>query len=173
MIKYLYAVLLFCISFTTGNIYSQAKISPKNVKIERTPDEENLDVFQQWLRWNNPGSLPINHLMKQAMDYYEIRDREIAKLKTKSEWMMRQELVKDKLMELAGPFPEKTPLNPRITGTIKKDGYRIEKIVYEAMPGFYVTGCLYVPEGIKGKVPAILNVIGHNQEAYKAALYGM
>jgi cephalosporin-C deacetylase-like acetyl esterase len=74
-------------------------------------------------------------------------------------------------MEIVGPFPEKTPLNPKITGTIKREGYRIEKIVYEAMPSYYVTGCLYVPEGVKGKVPAIVNVIGHNQEAFRNELY--
>jgi cephalosporin-C deacetylase-like acetyl esterase len=85
--------------------------------------------------------------------------------------MARQAAVKDKLMEMVGPFPEKTPLKPRITGTIKGDGYRIEKIIFEAMPGYYVTGCIYVPEGIKGKVPAILNVIGHNQEAFRNPLY--
>ena len=70
-------------------------------------------------------------------------------------------------MEMVGPFPEKTPLNPRITGIIKKNGYKIEKIVYESIPGFYVTGCLYIPDKIKGKAPAILNVIGHNQECFQ------
>ena len=169
--KYFYFIFLFCITFTTENLYAQAKALPKNVSISLPPDEENLNVFQQWIKWNNPGSLLINHLTKQAMDCYEIRDREIAKLKTKSEWMKRQDIVKDKLIKIVGPFPEKTPLNPRITGTIKKEGYRIDKIVYESMPGFYVTGCLYVPDGIKGKAPAILNVIGHNQEAFRAPLY--
>ena len=171
MNKYLYFLLLFCITFTTGNIYSQEKPTPKNVKVDLVPEPENLNVFQQWLRWNNPGSLLINHLTSQAMHYYDIRDREIAKLKTRNDWMNRQEIVKVKLNEIFGPFPGKTPLNPRITGTIKKEGYRIEKIVFEAMPGFYVTGCLYIPEGITGKVPAILNVIGHNQEAFRAPLY--
>ncbi len=39
------------------------------------------------------------------------------------------------------------------------------------MPGYYVTGCLYVPDKIESKAPAILNVIGHNQEAFRADLY--
>ncbi len=171
--RYMFIILIYCLIFAvsaeTG--YGQEKIIGKNVSIDLAPDEENLNVFQQWIRWNNSGSLLINHLTKQAMDYYEIRDMEIAKLKTRSEWTMRQDLVKDKLMGIVGPFPEKTPLNVRITGTIKKEGYRIDKIVYEAMPGYYVTGCLYVPDGIKGKAPAILNVIGHNQEAFRAPLY--
>jgi hypothetical protein len=85
--------------------------------------------------------------------------------------MRRQKIVKNKLMEMVGPFPEKTPLNAKITGTIKSNGYRVEKIVYESMPGFYVTGCLYIPEGLKGKAPAILNVIGHNQDAFRMELY--
>ncbi len=166
-----YLVLILCFILTPELLQSQTTNLQINSGILLPSDEENLNVFQQWIRWNNPGSLLINHLTKQAMDYYEIRDREIAKLKTRSDWTRRQDIVKDKLMEIVGPFPEKTPLNPRITGTIKKEGYRIDKIVYEAMPGYYVTGCLYVPDGIKGKAPAILNVIGHNQEAFRAPLY--
>ena len=101
------------------------------------------------------------------MNYYDLRDKEIEKLKTADDWIRRQAEVKEKLMGFVGPFPEKGPLNPRITGIIKKDGYRIEKIVFESFPGFYVTGCLYVPEKIKKNAPAILNVIGHNQEAFR------
>ncbi len=166
-----YFVLLFWIAFPRVIVCAQEKETQKNISITLAPDEENLNVFQQWIRWNNPGSLFINHLTKQAMALYEIRDREIATLKTKSAWMKRQAEVQDRLMQIVGPFPEKSPLKPRITGTIKKNGYRIDKIVYESMPGFYVTGCLYVPDNIKGKVPAILNVIGHNQEAFRAPLY--
>lgn len=171
MQKYSYLILIFFAGITTGILHAQVEAGPKNVSIALVPDEENLDVFQQWLRWNNSGSLLLNHLIKQAMDYYAIRDMEIAKLKTRSDWMKRQADVREKLMELVGPFPVRTPLKPRITGTIKKDGYRIEKIVYESMPGYYVTGCLYVPDGLRGKVPAVLNVIGHNQEAFRAPLY--
>jgi cephalosporin-C deacetylase-like acetyl esterase len=164
-------ILFFCIASFTFLIEAQQKDGGKNSSVDLVPDKENLDVFQQWVRWNNPGSLLIHYLTKQAMDLYKLRDNDIEKLVTKSEWMKRQTEVKQKLMETVGPFPERTPLNARITGTIKKNGYRIEKVVYESMPGFFVTGCLYIPDGIKGKVPAILNVIGHNQEAFRAPLY--
>ena len=167
----IFMILLLCLPFTTAKIIAQEKIVDSNPAIALVPEEENLDVFQQWLTWNNPGSLLLDHLTRQAMDYYDIRDREIKLLKTKSDWLKRQALVKNKLMDLVGPFPDKTPLNPRITGTLKREGYRIEKLIYESMPGFYVTGCLYVPDNIKGKAPAILNVIGHNQEAFRAPLY--
>lgn len=132
---------------------------------------ENLDVFQQWTMWNNPGSMLIHDLIRQANDHYGIRDGEIAKLRTRDDWLERQALVKDKLLKLVGAFPQKTPLDARITGVLYKDGYRVEKIIYESMPDFYVTGCLFIPDKIDGKVPAVLNVIGHNQEAFRAELY--
>jgi dienelactone hydrolase len=40
-------------------------------------------------------------------------------------------------------------------------GYRLRKFRYEIVPGFTSTAILYEPEAIQGKVPAILNVIGH------------
>ncbi len=169
--KYLKIVLLLSFVLAAESISAQSKSEPVNSKVDKKPvEEENLNVFQQWIRWNNPGSLRTNHLRKQAFNYYEIRDREISKLSTRGDWLGRQEKMKAQLMEAVGPFPEKTPLNPKITGVIKKEGYRIEKIIYESMPGFYVTGCLFIPDKIKGKVPAVLNVIGHEQESYHAAL---
>ncbi len=165
-------LLFFILVMIITAIIINAQVgAPVNTKVDLPADEENLNVFQQWLRWNNGGSLLLDHLIYQAMDHYAIRDREIAKLSTKSDWMNRQDLVREKLMKIVGPFPEKTPLNPKITGTIKREGYRIDKIIFEAMPDYYVTGCLYVPEGVKGKVPAIVNVIGHNQEAFRNELY--
>ena len=164
-------IVFLCLLCTSELSYAQVSAPLVNNRIVPEKDEENLDVFQQWLRWNNPGSLLINYLTDQALVYYKLRDREIARLKSESDWRNRQKVVRDKLVEIIGPFPEKTPLNPRITGIIKGDGYRIEKIIYESFQGFYVTGCLYIPEKIKGKTPAILNVIGHNQEAFRNELY--
>ncbi len=129
--------------------------------------EENLNVLNRWIEWSDGGNMLIRHLNKQAFTYLDIRDREISKLNTKVDWMKRQEKVKDILMRIVGPFPEKTPLKPRVTGIVKKDGYRIEKIIYESMPNFYVTGGLFIPDGIVGKTPAILNVLGHWQESFR------
>ncbi len=171
MKKYLFFSFLFYLYLASANIQAQLKDTRVNAGIALPPDEENLNVFQQWLRWNNPGSLLLNYLDNQAFEYYDLRDKEIEKLKTAGDWSRRQEEVKKKLMGFMGSFPEKGPLNPRITGIIKKDGYRIEKIVFESFPGFYVTGCLYVPEKIRKNAPAILNVIGHNQEAFRNPLY--
>lgn len=58
------------------------------------------------------------------------------------------------------PAPPKTELNARVTGIIKRDGYRIEKLRYESRPGLLVTAHLYLPEK-EGKHPLILSPHGH------------
>jgi dienelactone hydrolase len=46
-------------------------------------------------------------------------------------------------------------------GTLEGRGYRIRKLRYEVVPGMYSAALLYEPEHISGKVPAVLNVHGH------------
>lgn len=50
-------------------------------------------------------------------------------------------------------------------------GYRIKKLRYEAIPGLWIPAVLYEPEGLEGKVPAVLNVNGHDRDDGKAADY--
>ena len=57
---------------------------------------------------------------------------------------------------------DRSPLNVKITGTIQEKGYHIEKLYYESVPGLYVRANLYIPDGIKEPVPAILYVCGHS-----------
>ena len=134
-------------------------------------EEENLNVFSRWIKWNNPGTMALNHLRTETDKLYHIRDQQIAAVKTKGDWQARQKLIKNKLNEIIGPFPKKEALNPEITGIVQKDGYRIEKIIYEPVPGYYEAGCLYIPDNLNGKAPAILNVIGHDQIGYKEQYY--
>ncbi len=165
-------LLLLCIILITESLYAQTDSTTNKVKVDPPKkEEENLNVFQQWIKWNNPGSLALNHLTRQAEVYYKIRDKQIDKLKTKNDWLKRQQVVKNKLKELIGNFPKKEALNPEITGIIQKEGYRIEKIIYEPVPGYYETGCLYIPDKINGKAPAILNVFGHDQASFREEYY--
>ncbi len=58
------------------------------------------------------------------------------------------------------PMPERTPLNPTVTGRIEREDYIIENLYIEARPGFYVTGNLYRPRG-DGPFPAVACPHGH------------
>lgn len=164
------AALIFLL-INTGFIGAQV-INPEiNSRVNLKPDEENLNVFLQWLKWNNHGSMLLQSLTKEAVSCYDKRSDIVKKLTTADDWLARQDYVRNKLKEIIGPFPEKTPLNAKVTGVIRRNGYRIEKILFESFPGYYVPGCLYVPEKIRGKIPAVLHVIGHNQESFRSELY--
>lgn len=139
--------------------------------LELPPDPENLSVFQQWISRSNPGGMLMNHLNRQASHYYALRDKEIAQMKTPADWRKRQQLVRSKLRGILGGFQTQGLSNPVVTGIVQKQGYRIEKLMYQSLPGMYVTGCIYLPDSIHGKIPAILNLMGHDQEAFRAALY--
>jgi hypothetical protein len=86
--------------------------------------EENLNVMDNWIEWTDGKNMLIHHLNSQAFDLLDKRDKEIAGLKTKKDWITRQKKVKDILMNIVGPFPEKTPLNAKVTGIVQKEGYR-------------------------------------------------
>jgi cephalosporin-C deacetylase-like acetyl esterase len=48
-----------------------------------------------------------------------------------------------------------------VTGTLKRNGYRIEKVIFESQPAFYVTANLYLPESGRAPYPGILMPLGH------------
>ena len=59
------------------------------------------------------------------------------------------------------PLPKKTPLNPIYTPKRKMDGYTIENVALETIPGVYLCGSLYRPARGKGPFPAVLCTHGH------------
>ena len=80
---------------------------------------------------------------------------------TLAEWRDQAEAVRRGLREAWGEFPaEPCPLDARVLGTLERDGYRVEKVVFQTRPGVRLTANAYVPE-VAGKRPAILAVHGH------------
>lgn len=80
-----------------------------------------------------------------------------------AEWQQRSTKLRENLLKAWGGFPE-TPceLAPRKLGEIQRDGYRVEKIIFQTRPGVWMTANAYVPDKAKSeKVPAILHVHGH------------
>ena len=59
------------------------------------------------------------------------------------------------------PSPTKTPLNAVIHGRVERDGYTVEKVFFESLPGHFVTGSLYRPKGKSGPRPVVLFPHGH------------
>src|SRR5690606_24469028 len=62
------------------------------------------------------------------------------------------------------PIPERTPLSATITGTYEGEGFHVDMLHYQSMPGLYVTANLYRPAVRRGdeRFPAVLYVCGHS-----------
>lgn len=62
-----------------------------------------------------------------------------------------------------GAFPARTPLAPRVTGKVEREGFSVEKVLFESRPGFLVSANLYLPARIEGPLPAVLGLCGHSE----------
>ncbi|MBS0265341.1 MAG: acetylxylan esterase [Planctomycetes bacterium] len=82
---------------------------------------------------------------------------------TREEWAATKDALRSFLLQAWGGFPrEACPLEPKILGELKREGYRVEKVVFQTFPGVWMTANAYVPNGEPGqKFPAVLCVHGH------------
>ena len=97
-----------------------------------------------------------------AKGQWEARAARVAAIRTPAEVRARQDYIRKTLLEEIGGLPGKTPLNARIRGTLDRGGYRIEKLIYESQPHYYVTANVYVPATGKPPFPAVLGTAGHS-----------
>ena len=112
---------------------------------------------------------PLNRFPQMMQEYFmtQVRRAEqssigaLSALKTRADAEKYVREVRAKIRQCFGPFPEKTPLNARITGVVERDAYRIEKVIFESRPGFLVTANLYVPKGRSMPAPGVVGTCGH------------
>ncbi|MBN2410064.1 acetylxylan esterase [candidate division KSB1 bacterium] len=132
---------------------------------------EDLSVISQWTMYTDCKNSLYRYLYSVAYQQLDLREQETAELTTKAKWQKRQSKVRKILTEIIGRFPDKSPLNARITGTVQKQGYRIEKIIYESLPSYYVTACLFLPDNLNGKAPAVIYCSGHTDLGFRSPVY--
>lgn len=94
------------------------------------------------------------------------------------EWADRKAELKQRVLVANGlwPMPKKTPLNSTIYGKSRRDGFTVEKVHFESLPGHFVTGLLFRPDegdsatGQGGaKRPGVLSPHGHGGRQYAYA----
>ena len=81
----------------------------------------------------------------------------------RASWEQRASLIRSNILSglQLNPLPAKHALKPVSNGKKNMNGYTVENVAFESMPGFWVTGNVYRPAGIKKKVPGILVPQGH------------
>ncbi len=130
------------------------------------PPTPERGAFDQWVE-------------QQAQALLSARRASVAALTTRAEVEARQREVREAIAGTLGVLPAYDgPLNATITRTTRRpstspgarDGYRIEHLVFESLPGFKVTGLVYVPDG-PGPFPAVLGTAGHADEGKASPTY--
>ena len=90
--------------------------------------QEDLSVMSRWMKWTDAPNMLYHHLGAQALQRLEERASVVATLKTEAQWVERQEEVRRALMEIVGPFPERTPLNPRVVGVLEGRSAQVVRV---------------------------------------------
>lgn len=109
-----------------------------------------------------PGDAMIERYLIQ--ETAELSRRVLNGATTRDAWEAQREELKRQYLDMLGlwPLPEKSPLHPTVTGHLEQDGFHVEKLHFQSQPGLYVTGNLYRPAKVNGKLPAVLYVCGHS-----------
>ena len=130
---------------TLANIFSSQDISYSKT------DERNykLQAFQYHLKSVEDGKLQLNYLSTLYNDA--------------AGWEKRKAELKSCILSTLGfsPLPEKPRSNPIVTPVRKMNGYTVQNIAIETLPGLYICGSLYQPIKPKTKMPIVLNPDGH------------
>ncbi|MEW5976770.1 MAG: acetylxylan esterase [Acidobacteriota bacterium] len=117
-----------------------------------------------------PRCLP-DYLSRQAEQAYQRRNRQLARLSTPDRIRQRQEWVRETFWDLVGGRLERTPLQPRLVSGFTRPAYRVENIIYESRPGFFISANLYIPTQSKPPFPGVLFQMGHSLNGKAAEPY--
>lgn len=121
----------------------------------------------------------LNRFPRMVHEWFvdQVREAEQRKLKkleglkTKANAEAYVQSVRAKIRRCFGPEPKRTPLNARVTGVVERDDYRIENVIFESRPGFFVTANLYVPKGNQRPMPAVVGTCGHSHNGKAETAY--
>jgi dienelactone hydrolase len=120
--------------------------------------------------------LPHDVLVYQLRQYLLGKIAQPPAPKTAASWSEDAKQIRGQLMQriFHGWPKEWVDAGPKFEEVGKgesRSGYRVRKFRYEVVPGYYAGALLYEPEPLNGRIPGILNVLGHELVAGKSAEY--
>ncbi|MBN2316139.1 MAG: prolyl oligopeptidase family serine peptidase [Sedimentisphaerales bacterium] len=135
---------------------------------------------------NRKSLEPLNRFPRMVQEYFVQNVRRIERRMNQRREALRTAAdaeayvldVQKRIQQSFGPWPEKTPLKPRITGVVERDTYKIENIIFESRPDFLVTANLYIPKGRDFPLPGVIGTCGHSAtgkaiDAYQSFAQGL
>ncbi|MEO6808976.1 MAG: acetylxylan esterase, partial [Isosphaeraceae bacterium] len=111
-----------------------------------------------------------SYLLDQSKTHFDARRAVVAETKTPEAIKARQDDLRARFLKAIGSLPERTPLNPKVVGNDQRDGYQVERVIFESRPGHHVTAALYLPDA-KPPYPGVLVPCGHSANGKAAEPY--
>ncbi|MDO4586848.1 MAG: acetylxylan esterase [Planctomycetia bacterium] len=128
-------------------------LAPLDLSFEKI-DEKTFRVFEPWY-YIRPQNEAKAHLERLAAMY---PDRE--------SWTQRRAELRETILQTMdlSPLPKRNPLNPIYSEPRQYEGYSVENVALEVLPGYFVSGTLYRPTEQEGPFPIVLCPHGHGKE---------
>jgi len=175
-----------------ANTRSEKIMITKTVKFSRRPVRRNLSIYLLMLLFLDFVVAEITGSEKPAApaadtsrgdemiaEYFrnetaKLREACLADIKGLEDWKAKRREYRRQLFEMLGldPLPEKTDLQPVVTGKVEHDEFVVEKLHFQSRPRLYVTANLYLPKGLEKPAPTILYVCGHGAVKKDGVSYG-
>jgi hypothetical protein len=143
------------------------------VRVDENPAGAALNVDDIPNGWLNRKLLSEKVATAMLSDFLEQQLQPLPLPESREAWLARRDaLRREILMDLGldDLVPPNWDLAIQSQGTLRRDGYRIEKVTFESYPGMAIPALVYVPDGIHDRVPGIVSISGHTP-ASKAAEY--
>jgi cephalosporin-C deacetylase-like acetyl esterase len=134
---------------------------------------EQLRVLGETIDGIKPADMMSHYLQELARHQFDSWQEQYEQRKTPEQIAEYQRRLRKKFTEAIGGLPDRTPLNPQITGVVRRDGYKVEKVIFESQPKHYVTGALFVPDPgrFKPPYPGVIEPVGHSFTAKAREIY--
>ena len=157
-----YLLCVISVLCMAGTLYSQ---------------EANLSVFhtssgkdRKWISFKSNHEALYRVIQDEAFQHLNQRKEQVEKLSSQADWKAYQQTKKEVICSPLAKF-SKTPLNPKITGTLERETFTVEKIVFESHPGFYVTSCMFLPKKRQNPAPVVIYCSGHTELGFRSDVY--
>jgi cephalosporin-C deacetylase-like acetyl esterase len=138
----------------------------------RAADPQRISVLDAKADGGAPGKLLKTYLLDELRVHYAARRKEVDAITTPAQFAARQKRIRETLRQINGPLPkDRGDLAAKVVGKIDRDGYVIEKVIYQSRPQHHVTANLYLPKNITKPVPGVLVPCGHSRNGKAAEVY--
>lgn len=126
--------------------------------------QEDLSVLPEKIDGISTTDMMSEYLRRLAGQKFNDWKAQYEQRKTPGQIAEYQKRLREKFIEAIGGLPERTPLNPQVTGVVSRDGYRVEKVLFESQSKHYVSALLFLPDADKytPPYPGVLVPCGHS-----------